>query len=112
MQEDPWAKPKLECDVVMKGGIASGVVYPGAVVELAKRYCFRSIGGASAGAIAASAVAAAEYGRVTGGGFARLAKVPGELGSTVQGDPFLLGLFPPDDQPRPLFAAAMAYVRF
>ncbi len=59
--------------------VTSGVVYPGAVVELAKRYRFKSIGGASAGAIAAAAVAAAEYGRTDGGGFARLAQVPDEL---------------------------------
>jgi predicted acylesterase/phospholipase RssA len=109
---NPWAHPSLECDVVMKGGIASGVVYPGAVVELAKRYRFRSIGGASAGAIAAAAVAAAEYGRTSGGGFGRIAQVPGELGSTVDGDPFLLGLFPPDEAGRPLFATAIAYLRF
>ena len=32
----------------MKGGITSGVIYPGAVCELAKTYRLRSIGGASA----------------------------------------------------------------
>ncbi|MGB6519619.1 MAG: patatin-like phospholipase family protein, partial [Candidatus Cybelea sp.] len=47
----------LECDVVMKGGIASGVVYPGAVYELSKTYRFRNIGGTSAGAIAATLTA-------------------------------------------------------
>lgn len=26
-----WADPPLDCDVVMKRGITSGVVYPGAV---------------------------------------------------------------------------------
>ena len=40
------------CDIVMKGGVTSGVVYPGAVCELAKHYQFKSIGGASSGAIA------------------------------------------------------------
>lgn len=48
-----------ECDLVMKGGITSGVVYPPAVLELATRYRFRSIGGSSAGAIAAALAAAA-----------------------------------------------------
>ena len=43
-----WRNPPLSCDIVMKGGITSGVVYPGAVVKLARRYRFRSIGGASA----------------------------------------------------------------
>src|SRR4051812_14643124 len=48
----PYADPKLCCDIVMKGGITSGVVYPGAVLKLAPLYRFKSIGGASAGGIA------------------------------------------------------------
>ncbi|MFI9816105.1 patatin-like phospholipase family protein [Saccharothrix variisporea] len=55
------------CDVTMRGGAASGVVYPWAVVELARHYRFRSLGGASAGAIAAAFTAAAEKGRDEGG---------------------------------------------
>ena len=55
--------PALECDIVMKGGITSGVVYPLAVVELSNTYRFRNIGGTSTGAIAAAATAAAELGR-------------------------------------------------
>ncbi|MBX3171849.1 MAG: patatin-like phospholipase family protein [Candidatus Eremiobacteraeota bacterium] len=51
------------CDLVMKGGIASGIVYPEAVVELSKEFAFQGIGGTSAGAIAAAATAAAEYRR-------------------------------------------------
>ena len=42
------------CDLVMKGGITSGVVYPKAIDELAHEYMFKNIGGTSAGAIAAS----------------------------------------------------------
>jgi hypothetical protein len=49
----------------MKGGITSGVIYPLAVCELAQTYRLRSVGGASAGAIAAAAEAAAEVGRAT-----------------------------------------------
>src|SRR4051794_16677289 len=90
---DAYASAALECDIVMKAGITSGVVYPGAVVRLAKRYRFRSIGGTSAGALAAAAAAAAEYGRAAGG-FDKLATVPAELGSSVNGDPFILTLFP------------------
>ena len=45
------------CDLVMKGGITSGVIYPRAVVELARKYHFKNIGGTSAGAIAAAATA-------------------------------------------------------
>lgn len=52
-----------ECDLVMKGGITSGVVYPLAIVEIAKAFRLRSIGGTSAGAIAAATAAAAELGR-------------------------------------------------
>src|SRR5262245_46895121 len=75
-------QPKLECDLIMRGGIASGLVYPTAVAELAKTHRFRSLGGASAGAIAAAATAAAEYGRREGtnpDAFARLAGIPDEL---------------------------------
>ncbi|APR78347.1 RpoH suppressor [Minicystis rosea] len=61
--KDRFQTPELECDLVMKGGIASGVVYPAAILKLAEKYRFRGIGGASAGAIAASVAAAAEYGR-------------------------------------------------
>lgn len=97
----------------MKGGITSGVVYPGAVVALAKRYVFKSIGGASAGAIAAAGVAAAEYGRATGGGFARLAHVPRELSATdAKGDPFLLQLFRPEKSTRRLFDTGFSFLRF
>ena len=48
-----------DCDLVMKGGITSGIVYPLAACELARQYRFRSIGGSSAGAIGAVMVAAA-----------------------------------------------------
>src|ERR671910_1955772 len=57
-----------DCDLVMKGGITSGIVYPLAACELTRQYRFRSIGGSSAGAIGAAMVAAAEYGRDSGGG--------------------------------------------
>ena len=91
-------KPAQSCDVVMKGGITSGVVYPLALVALSKKYRLSQIGGTSAGAIAAAAAAAAEYGRyVPGGGFERLAKIPQEVG------PHLLSLFQPAPALKPLF---------
>jgi NAD-dependent SIR2 family protein deacetylase len=34
-----------ECDLIMKGGITSGVVYPQAVLALKDKYRFRNIGG-------------------------------------------------------------------
>ncbi|KAA3503427.1 patatin [Agrobacterium tumefaciens] len=88
---DMFATPEKECDVVMKGGITSGVVYPYAVLELARRYRFRSIGGTSAGAIAAAFAAAAEYSRTVRDdpdGFVRLQAhcdtIPNILGKLFQ----------------------------
>jgi predicted acylesterase/phospholipase RssA len=84
--------PELEghdCDLVMKGGITSGIVYPLAACELARQYRFRSIGGSSAGAIGAVMVAAAEHGRDSGG-FRRLAELPVKLGPRL-GDMFTAG---------------------
>ena len=54
------------CDLVLTGGVASGVVYPWAIVEIARAFRFRNIGGTSVGAMAAALAAAAEYGRRTG----------------------------------------------
>lgn len=50
-------------DLTMRGGTTSGVVYPLAVCEIARAARVRNVGGASAGAIAAAATAAAELGR-------------------------------------------------
>jgi predicted acylesterase/phospholipase RssA len=75
-----YADAARSCDIVMKGGITSGVVYPGAVCELARAYRFRNVGGTSAGAIAAAATAAAEYGR-DDEGFERLEALPGWIGA-------------------------------
>jgi hypothetical protein len=68
MAEDKYSNAKRCSDIVMKGGITSGVVYPLTACELAQVYRFKNIGGTSAGAIAAAAVAAAEYGRNHGTG--------------------------------------------
>lgn len=86
-----------QCDLVMKGGITSGVVYPPALLRLATRYRFRAIGGTSAGAIAAVAAAAAEYGRENGG-FNRLATLQGWLAEGRH----LRDLFQPSAETRPL----------
>lgn len=59
-------KSPPECDMIMKGGITSGVVYPYAVLQIATRYRLRSLGGTSAGAIAAAFAAAAEFARLNG----------------------------------------------
>lgn len=92
-----------EVDMVMKGGITSGVVYPLAVCELAKTLRFRSLGGTSAGGIAAAMAAAAELGRDRGG-FQELAKLPTELGNNLG------AMFQPSANTGPLFHALMAGV--
>jgi predicted acylesterase/phospholipase RssA len=61
------ALPVLSCDLVMEGGITSGIVYPPAALKLKDTYTFRNIGGTSAGAIAAAGIAAAEFNRDKGG---------------------------------------------
>ncbi|MFZ1546531.1 MAG: patatin-like phospholipase family protein, partial [Candidatus Nitrotoga sp.] len=96
-----------ECDLVMKGGITSGVVYPKLITQLAKSYRFVNIGGTSAGAIAAGFSAAAEYRRATGGGssgFDELDKIPCVVGNN------LLNLFQPEKQYKHLFKAILKLI--
>src|SRR5437588_8876229 len=92
-----------EADMVMKGGITSGVVYPLAVCQLAQSYRFRNLGGSSAGGIAAAFAAAAESNRAAGG-FQELAKLPGLLGTS------LAKLFQPSPSTRPLFRILVAAI--
>ena len=92
-----------EADMVMKGGITSGVVYPLAVCRLAQSYKFRNLGGSSAGGIAAAFAAAAECNRA-GGGFRELAKLPGLLGTN------LAKLFQPSPATKPLFGILIAAI--
>src|ERR1700719_3563214 len=113
------------CDLVMKGGITSGIVYPAAVLELAKEYAFKNIGGTSAGAIAACAAAAAELGRrkqlafaedrgegqlfpseLSGAGFAGLDKVARDLATPG----FIVNLFQPARRARPLFRTLLQLI--
>lgn len=73
------------CDLVRKGGITSGVVYPPASAKLAEQYHFKNIDGTSAGAIAATLTAAAEYRRRRTGsvkGFTLVGRLPSTLGIT------------------------------
>lgn len=84
-----------ECDLIMKGGLTSGVVYPKAITSLAKKYRFINIGGTSAGAIGAVIAAAAEFRRQSSDdkqsmdGFDHIDSIPSVLG------PNLLDLFIP-----------------
>ncbi|WP_020401122.1 patatin-like phospholipase family protein [Kordiimonas gwangyangensis] len=100
-------KPQHECDIIMKGGITSGVVYPEAILELSRNYRFRCIGGTSAGAIAAVITAAAQYGEgaeANGAdkGFAVLRRLPGMLKTD------LAKLFQPAPALRSFFRLLMA----
>lgn len=99
-----------KCDLVMKGGITSGIVYPAAVCELAREYRFINIGGTSAGAIAAALTGAAEFRRQNGSdaGFRQLEQLPEWLAG---GDGRrLLSLFRPHHATAGLFDAAVAWL--
>lgn len=87
--------PDKQCDLVMKGGVTSGIVYPPAMLELQKEYIFNSIGGTSAGAVAAAAAAAAEYGRQDNG-FERFRQASDSFGSD------LLAMFAAPKETRPV----------
>lgn len=103
----PDQATKKYCDLIMKGGVTSGVVYPRAVCELAAEYWFKNIGGTSAGAIAAGVTAAAECGRRRSGdnaGFERLAKLPDDL----KRQDFLVSLFRPDPETKRIFEVVLA----
>ena len=101
---------KLECDLVMRGGITSGIVYPRAIAKLAETYNFRSIGGTSAGAIAAAATAAAAYAARNGQDFfqTRIKTLPKELATNKGGKTVLERLFQPAPGLEPLFGVLMA----
>ncbi|MDB5529847.1 MAG: hypothetical protein JWR51_2950 [Devosia sp.] len=101
----------LECDLIMKGGVTSGVVYPNAIAEVAETYRLRDIGGTSAGAIGAVFASAAEYRRQTtapGGdtmaGFKAIRSVAKELGTVMQ------SLFQPSPPFRTVFSIAMGFL--
>lgn len=105
-----------ECDIVMEGGVTSGVVYPSFVARLASKFTLRSIGGASVGAIAAIAAAAAQFkrnrvrkaGAGEDDGFAILARLPGLLQESVGGTTRLFSLFQPCAALRPHFRVVEA----
>ncbi len=100
---------RRECDLVMKGGVTSGVVYPPAIYAISRSFDLRSIGGTSAGAIAAALAAAAQYRRSSDGvtpeaGYEALDAIPAWLGR----DGNLLRLFVPNRETRHLFETISA----
>ena len=78
------------CDLVMKGGITSGIVYSTAIPVIAENYRLKQIGGTSAGAIGAVIAGAAEYRRQTApdaermAGFIRTEELAAELGTKLK----------------------------
>jgi hypothetical protein len=101
---------KLQCDLVMRGGITSGIVYPRAIAKLAETYDFRSIGGTSAGAIAAAGTAAAAYGAKHGKDLfqTEIKGLPGKLSTKKDGKTVLERLFQPQAETRRLFRVLMS----
>lgn len=91
----------------MKGGVTSGIVYPEAVYRISRAFDLKSIGGTSAGAIAAALAAAAEYCRRSPGGsdagFERVRALPAALSA----DNGLLKLFTPNRATAALFGIAV-----
>jgi len=120
VEKPDFSNPSKECDLVMKGGVTSGIIYPPAILKLATQYRFRNIGGTSAGAIAAAATAAAEYRRAKGQAnqaFATLQNINKQLGSCLISDSnnnqecqvtFLQDLFQPTVETKPLFDIGLA----
>ncbi len=104
MSSEKRESPK-ECDLVMKGGITSGIVYPPLAIKLHEAgYSFRNVGGTSAGAIAAAVTAAAEHGKAKGG-FQKLNKIREWLGD----DSNLLNLFQPSRSTAPVLRTFLVY---
>src|ERR1700742_1849706 len=108
----PTERPVKKCDLVMKGGVTSGIVYPKAIAELSKEYTLCNIGGTSAGAIAAAVAAAAEYARAGGDAdaFEGVDELPGILSSFGDGGKHsrLFHLFQPQARFKGLYGIAMA----
>ena len=99
------------CDIVMKGGVTSGVVYPLAICKLAQIYTIKSIGGTSVGAIAASLTAAAEYRRRKGvNGPGKGYEILSTLPAFFETDGNLRALFAADRPSAPLLAVALNFV--
>lgn len=102
------------CDVIMKGGVTSGIVYPLTICRLATQFMLKNIGGTSVGAIAAVLAAAAEYRRrehldspaEAVKGFEALSGLPEFLGQKNM----LLSLFAADARSRPFLRIALSFV--
>ena len=106
--DEPTYAHRTPCDLVMKGGVASGIVYPGAIAELSKRYQFHGVGGSSAGAIGALGAAAAELGRYRRGDDSSFEQVDSLARELTEKDDIIAGFFQPSPSTRPIFDAVVA----
>ena len=108
-QQPDAAGRSHDCDLIMKGGVTSGLVYPGAIAAISRSYRLCNIGGTSAGAIGAVAAAAMEYGLRTGrnpGAQDRMAWLHREMAEhTDQGASRLDAMFCGDPATAPLLGA-------
>jgi predicted acylesterase/phospholipase RssA len=106
------APGELVCDVVLKGGVTSGVIYPRLLARLAETYRFDSIGGSSAGAMAAAAAAVAQLARDKGATrdpFATIDDLPATLAQPhPEGGTQLFRLFQPQPVARGTFRVVAA----
>lgn len=92
----------------MKGGVASGIVYPDAIYEISRRFDLKSVGGTSAGAIAAALAAAAQYRRLRGGDGAEAGyeRLPG-IADTLSRPGGMFALFRPNRATKALFGIVL-----
>jgi predicted acylesterase/phospholipase RssA len=114
---DAAKQPPIDryCDLVLTGGVTDGVIYPWAILELARAYRFKNIGGTSVGAMAAAVTAAAEYARRQGflSGFNELIlKMPRKLAEDVKvpGRTRIFTLFQPASSNQRLYELFLALV--
>ena len=98
-----------ECDLIMRGGITSGVVYPQAVLALKDTYRFRNIGGGSVGAVAAAITAAAELGRDAEDEITGYLGMKNAQDRLAEDEGFLQDLFRPPSTYKPLMDTALAF---
>jgi predicted acylesterase/phospholipase RssA len=101
------------CDLVLKGGVTSAVIYARFLRTLSASYRFKRLGGTSAGAIGAAIGAVAQLARDRGiaGSFDRLGRLPSELGAQHPlGGSVLLNLFQPSVATRRVFRVVAATV--
>ncbi len=101
------------CDLVLKGGVASGVIYPPAIQQISEVFRLKGVGGASAGAIGAVGAAAAELGRqrklrgqITRGGFDLI----DDLNQEIIDQNLIADFFQPQPATRSIFRTAVRIV--